>query len=68
MSDEYQEFYETVMREEEFLNDIKQREKEMDDFEFLAIIKRQIVDKRRRKLLLKTYFGEHYDRENFGDC
>jgi hypothetical protein len=63
-----QEWYETVNRQEEYEQDKERINKEMDDFEFLAIIKRRIADKRRRKLLLKTYFGDHYDRENFGDC
>jgi len=53
--------YETVIREEEY-------ERDKDDAEFLAIIKRQITDKRRRRQLILEYFGDRYDRENFGDC
>ena len=60
--DNLQYLYETVIREEEYEQDQK------DDAEFLAIIKRRIVDKRRRRELILTYFGEDYDRENFGDC
>jgi len=60
--DNLQHLYETVIREEEYEQDQK------DDAEFLAIIKRRIVDKRRRRELILTYFGEDYDRENFGDC
>jgi hypothetical protein len=60
--DDLQYLYETVIREEEYEQDQK------DDAEFLAIIKRRIVDKRRRRELILTYFGEDYDRENFGDC
>jgi len=66
MTDEYlddgQEYYETVEREEEYEQD------QRDDVAFLYIINRRIRDKRRRKQLLLTYFGEEYDRENFGDC
>jgi hypothetical protein len=60
--DDLQYLYETVVRQEEYEQDQK------DDAEFLAIIKRRIVDKRRRRELILTYFGEDYDRENFGDC
>jgi len=66
MTDEYlddgQEYYETVEREEEYEQD------QRDDVAFLYIINRRIRDKRRRQQLLLTYFGEDYDRENFGDC
>ena len=66
MSDEYlddgQEYYETVEREEEDEQD------QRDEVAFLYIINRRIRDKRRRQQLLLTYFGENYDRENFGDC
>ena len=60
--DDLQYLYETVVRQKEYEQDRK------DDAEFLAIIKRRIVDKRRRKQLILNYFGEDYDRENFGDC
>ena len=60
--DDLQYLYETVVRQEEYEQDKK------DDEMFLQIIKRQIVDKRRRRELILTYFGENYDRENFGDC
>jgi len=60
--DDLQYLYETVVRQQEYEQDRK------DDAEFLAIIKRRIVDKRRRKQLILNYFGENYDRENFGDC
>jgi len=63
-----QELYETVIRQEEYEEDMKRRNKEMDDFEFLSIINRRIKDKRRRNLLLTTYFGDDYDGQNFGDC
>lgn len=53
--------YETVIRQEEY-------ERDKDDAEFLAIIRRQITDKRRRRSLMLEYFGDRYDRENFGDC
>lgn len=53
--------YETVVRQEEY-------EKEKDDVAFIEIIKRRITDKRRRKQLISTYFGEKYGSENFGDC
>lgn len=62
------ELYETVIRQEEYEEDMKKRDKEMDDFEFLSIINRRVKDKRRRKLLLQTYFGDDYDGQNFGDC
>jgi len=60
--DDLQYLYETVIRQEEFEQDKK------DDEMFLTIIKRRIVDKRRRNQLILTYFGDNYDRENFGDC
>jgi len=60
--DDLQYLYETVVRQEEYEQDKK------DDEMFLQIIKRRIVDKRRRNQLILTYFGENYDRENFGDC
>ena len=60
--DNGQEYYETVSRQEEYEQDQK------DDVHFLYIVNRRIKDKRRRKQLLLTYFGENYDRENFGDC
>ena len=60
--DDLQYLYETVVREEEYEQD------KQDDEMFLSIIKRRIVDKRRRNQLILTYFGEDYDRENFGDC
>lgn len=53
--------YETVVRQEEY-------EKEKDDVAFIEIIKRRIVDKRRRQQLLLTYFGDNYGEQNFGDC
>jgi len=56
------EYYETVSRQEEYEQDQK------DDVHFLYIVNRRIKDKRRRKQLLLTYFGDNYDRENFGDC
>ena len=59
--DDLQYLYETVIREEEYGRD-------KDDAEFLAIIRRQITDKRRRRSLILEYFGDRYDRENFGDC
>lgn len=64
MSD--QELYETVVREEEYRHDEKQRE--MDNMAFLDIISRRVFDKRRRHALILNYFGDNYDRENFGDC
>jgi len=60
--DDLQYLYETVVREEEYEQDKK------DDEMFLQIISRRIVDKRRRNQLILTYFGDNYDRENFGDC
>ena len=60
--DDLQYLYETVIRQEEFEQDKK------DDEMFLQIISRRIIDKRRRNQLILTYFGENYDRENFGDC
>ena len=60
--DDLQYLYETVIREEEYEQDTK------DDEMFLQIIKRRIVDKRRRNQLILTYLGDNYDRENFGDC
>ena len=60
--DDNQELYETVLREQQYEQDRK------DDAAFLSIIKRRITDKRRRNQLILTYFGEDYDRENFGDC
>lgn len=59
--DDLQYLFETVNRQQEF-------EKDKDDAEFLAIIKRRVVDKRRRRELILNYFGENHDRENFGDC
>ena len=60
--DDLQYLYETVIRQEEFEQDKK------DDEMFLQIISRRIIDKRRRNQLILTYFGDNYDRENFGDC
>ena len=60
--DDLQYLYETVIREEEYEQDTK------DDEMFLQIIKRRIVDKRRRNQLILTYLGDNYDREHFGDC
>lgn len=63
--DDYQEYYETVMREEEWEADQK-----ADNMMFLDIIARRVKDKRRRVQLILTYFGESNGRteENFGDC
>lgn len=63
--DDYQEYYETVMREEEWESDLK-----ADNMMFLDIIARRVKDKRRRVQLILTYFGESNGRteENFGDC
>ena len=63
--DDYQEYYETVMREEEWEADQK-----TDNMMFLDIIARRVKDKRRRVQLILTYFGESNGRteENFGDC
>jgi len=67
MSDEYlddgQEYYETVLRKEEYNQEIRK-----DTIMFLDIISRRVKDKRRRVALILNYFGEDYDRENFGDC
>lgn len=67
MTDEYlddgQEYYETVLRREEY-NQEARRDANM----FLDIISRRVTDKRRRVALILNYFGESYDRENFGDC
>ena len=60
--DDLQYLYETVVRQEEYEQDKK------DDEMFLQIISRRIIDKRRRNQLILTYFGDNYDRENFGDC
>ena len=60
--DDLQYLYETVIRQEEYEQDKK------DDEMFLQIISRRIIDKRRRNQLILTYFGDNYDRENFGDC
>lgn len=43
-------------------------EKEKDDIEFIAIVQRHIADKLKRRELYKTYFGDNYGTENFGDC
>ena len=51
------------MREEEYNED-----KQKDNMMFLDIIARRVKDKRRRIALILNYFGEDYDRENFGDC
>lgn len=59
--DDYQEYYHTVMREEEY-------EVDKDDVEFLAIIKRRIADKRRQRELMLIYFGDRNGTENLGDC
>ena len=61
--DDYEEYYHTVMREEEYNED-----KQKDNMMFLDIIARRVKDKRRRVALIMNYFGEDYDRENFGDC
>ena len=67
MTDEYlddgQEYYETVLRQEEY-----NQEARKDTIMFLDIISRRVTDKRRRVALILNYFGEDYDRENFGDC
>lgn len=67
MTDEYlddgQEYYETVLRQEEY-----NQEARKDASMFLDIISRRVTDKRRRVALILNYFGEDYDRENFGDC
>lgn len=59
--DNLQYLYETVIRQEEY-------ERDKDDAEFLAIIKRQVTDKRRRRELMLTYFGDRNGPENLGDC
>ena len=63
--DDYEEYYHTVMREEEYNED-----KQKDNMMFLDIIARRVKDKRRRVQLILTYFGETNGRteENFGDC
>jgi hypothetical protein len=61
--DDGQEYYETVLRQEEY-----NQEARKDANMFLDIISRRVTDKRRRVALILNYFGEDYDRENFGDC
>lgn len=61
--DDGQEYYETVIRQEEYNADARK-----DANMFLDIISRRVTDKRRRVALILNYFGEDYDRENFGDC
>jgi Zn-finger domain-containing protein len=61
--DDGQEYYETVLRKEEYNQDVRK-----DTIMFLDIISRRVTDKRRRVALILNYFGEDYDRENFGDC
>ena len=61
--DDGQEYYETVIRQEEY-----NQEARKDTIMFLDIISRRVTDKRRRVALILNYFGEDYDRENFGDC
>ena len=61
--DDGQEYYETVLRQEEYNQDVRK-----DTVMFLDIISRRVKDKRRRVALILNYFGEDYDRENFGDC
>jgi len=61
--DDGQEYYETVLRQEEY-----NQESRKDTIMFLDIISRRVTDKRRRVALILNYFGEDYDRENFGDC
>ena len=61
--DDSQEYYETVIRQEEYNADARK-----DANMFLDIISRRVTDKRRRVALILNYFGEDYDRENFGDC
>jgi hypothetical protein len=67
MNDEYlddgQEYYETVLRKEEYNQDVRK-----DANTFMELINRRVKDKRRRVALILNYFGEDYDRENFGDC
>ena len=63
--DDYQEYYETVMREEEW-----EADQQKDNMMLLDIIARRVKDKRRRVALILTYFGDTNGRtdENFGDC
>jgi hypothetical protein len=61
--DDGQEYYETVLRQEEYNHEARK-----DANMFLDIISRRVTDKRRRVALILNYFGEEYDRENFGDC
>lgn len=61
--DDGQEYYETVIRREEYNVDARN-----DANLFIELINRRVKDKRRRVALILNYFGEDYDRENFGDC
>jgi len=61
--DDGQEYYETVLRKEEYNIDARN-----DANLFMELINRRVKDKRRRVALILNYFGEDYDRENFGDC
>ena len=61
--DDGQEYYETVIRQEEYNVDARN-----DANLFMELINRRVKDKRRRVALILNYFGEDYDRENFGDC
>lgn len=61
--DDGQEYYETVLRKEEYNQDVRK-----DANTFIELINRRVKDKRRRVALILNYFGEDYDRENFGDC
>ena len=63
MDDQEQEYYETVIRQEEYNVDARN-----DANKFIELINRRVTDKRRRVALILNYFGESYDRENFGDC
>lgn len=63
MDDNEQEYYETVLRQEEYNVDVRK-----DANLFMELINRRVTDKRRRVALILNYFGEDYDRENFGDC
>ena len=63
MDDNEQEYYETVIRQEEYNVDVRN-----DANMFIELINRRVKDKRRRVALILNYFGESYDRENFGDC
>ena len=63
MDDNEQEYYETVLRQEEYNVDVRK-----DANLFIELINRRVTDKRRRVALILNYFGENYDRENFGDC